>query len=122
MIRLRKILHKMMYHDRANVYRAKLTMIGRTDDYTEEFELIHEQIPCKLSQYGKQLSAHRDDRSQKLTDDLRLCYDPEIVILPNDVVEINHQGQVWKLFAGEQFNYPTHTELSVRRRRESGQT
>ncbi|MBQ7705131.1 MAG: hypothetical protein IJT73_06885 [Selenomonadaceae bacterium] len=121
-MKLRKILHKLMYLDRVDVYRAKLTTIGRTDDYTTEFELIHEKIPCKLSQYGKTLYSHRDDTSQKLTDDLRLCYDPEIVILPNDFLVINHQGQEWKLFAGEQFNYPTHTELSVRRRRESGQT
>lgn len=121
-MKLRNILHKVMYKDVANVYRSKLTKIGRTDDYTTEFELIHEDIPCKLSQYGKTLYAHRDDRSQKLTDDLRLCYDPEIEILPNDFIEVDHQGQVWKLFAGEQFNYPTHTELSVRRRKEAGQT
>lgn len=121
MKKLQNLLHKIMYHDRANVSRAKLTTIGRTDDYTTEFELVHEQIPCKLSQYGKTLYSHRDDVSPKLTDDLRLCYDPDIEILPNDVVEIFHQGQVWKLFAGEQFNYPTHTELSLRRRKEAGQ-
>lgn len=121
-MKLRQILHKIMYHDRVDVYRAKLTTIGHTDDYTEDFELIHSQIPCKFSQYGKTLYAHRDDTSQKLTDDLRICYDPEIVILPNDILKISHQGQTWKLFAGEQFNYPTHTELSVRRRKEAGQS
>ena len=121
-MKLRNILHKFMYKDRADIYRAQLSTVGRTDDYTSEFELVYSDIPCKLSQYGKQLSAHRDDVSQKLTTDLRLTFDPEYQILPNDVVKIRHQGQEFKLFAGEQFNYPTHAELSVRRRKEARQS
>ena len=119
---LRNILHKFMYNARADVYRARLSKVGRTDDYVSEFELVYSDIPCKLSQYGKQLSAHRDDVSQKLTTDLRLTFDPEYQILPNDVIQIRQEGQEFKLFAGEQFSYETHAELSVRRRREAGQS
>ena len=118
---LKNILHKVMYKDTADVYRAKLEKVGRTDDYSRNFELIHEKIPCKLSQYGKDISAHRDDKSQKLTEDLRLTCDSEIEILPNDFLKVQHQSQEFELVAGVAFNYPTHKEISVRRRKEAGQ-
>jgi len=120
-MQLRKILHSVMYKDKCSVYRAVLTAVGKTDDYTEEYQAIYENIPCKLSQYGKTLYAHRDDISQKLTDDLRLTFDPEFDIRPNDFLKIQHGGQLWQLWAGEKFDYPTHSELSCRRRKESGQ-
>ena len=108
---LKNILHKVMYKDTADVYRAKLEKVGRTDDYSRNFELIHEKIPC----------AHRDDKSQKLTEDLRLTCDSEIEILPNDFLKVQHQSQEFELVAGVAFNYPTHKEISVRRRKEAGQ-
>ena len=118
---LKKLLHWLMYKDRATIYRAKLSTVGNVDDYTGELETIYVDLPCKLSQYGKTLYSHKDDTSPKLTDDLRLCYDPAFEILPNDFIVVEHEGQRWRLYAGEQFNYPTHTELSVRRRKEAGQ-
>lgn len=118
---LKQLLHKFMYHDTCNVYRAVEIEDGYVDSVSEDFELVYENIPCKLSQYGKQLSAHRDDRSQLITEDLRLTCDPEYVILEDDVVEVQHQGELFKLWAGTSFNYPTHKEISVRRRREAGQ-
>lgn len=120
-MRLRQILKRVMYRDEADVYRGRLVKLNGLDDYDEEMELVYEKVPCKLSQYGKELSAHRDDTSQKLTEDLRLTYEPEYEIQANDVLKIRHCGQEWELIAGEQFNYPTHAETSVRRRREAGQ-
>lgn len=119
---LRGLLHKFMYHDTANVYRAVKTQVGKTDDFETSWELVIADLPGKLSQYGKTLYAHRDDRSQKLTTDLRWCCDPDIEIKPNDLLNVQHQGQLWELVAGEEFNYPTHKEISVRRRKEAGQT
>lgn len=118
---LRKLLHHFMYKDTADVYRAQPVQIDGIDDFDIQMALIYEQIPCKLSQYGKELSAHRDDVSQKITTDLRLCYELEYEIQPNDVLKVTHRGQTWELIAGEQFNYPTHAETSVRRRKEAGQ-
>ena len=119
---LKSLLHKYFYHDRFDVLRAKKIKVGNTDDFDETWEIIYSNVEGHLAQYGKQLSAHRDDRAQHLTTDLRLTCDPEIEIKPNDYLRVNHQGQVWELVAGEEFNYPTHKEISVRRRKEAGQT
>lgn len=121
MVKFRQILNRFMYYDRANVYRAVHTKIGKSDDYTEEYRLVYEDVPCHLAQYGKELSAHRDDTTQKITEDLRLCFDPAVEILENDTVEVVHQGQTFTLHAGTAFKYPTHVELSLRRRKEARQ-
>lgn len=118
---LRGLLRDIMYKDRADVYRGVKIKVGLTDDFDEDWQLIYEQIPCKLSYYGKTITAHRDDRAQHLTTDLRLTCHPEIEIRPNDFVRVAHCGQVWELVAGEEFNYETHKEISVRRRKEAGQ-
>ena len=117
----KKILERFMYKDRCDVSRAQLTKIGKSDDTTRNFYTVYQQIPCHLAQYGKELSAHRDDVSQKITEDLRLCYDPIYDINENDVLTITHKGQTFTLFAGTAFKYPTHVELSVRRRKEARQ-
>lgn len=118
---LKQLLHKFMYHDTCNVYRAVAVEDGYIDSISEDFELVYENIQCHLAQYGKDLYAARDDRTQRITENLRLCYDPEYEILEDDVIEIQHQGQVFKLIAGTAFVYLDHVELSVRRRKEAGQ-
>lgn len=120
MVNFKKILERFMYKDRCDVSRAELIKIGKSDDTTRSFYTVYQQIPCALHQYGKELSAHRDDVSQKITEDLRLCYDPVFDIRENDVLTINHQGQAFTLIAGTAFKYPTHVELSMRRRKEAG--
>lgn len=117
---LKKTLERIMYKDRCDVSRAQFTKIGKTDDTSRSYYTVYSQIPCKLAQYGKELSAHRDDVSQKITEDLRLTYDPVYDIHENDVLDIVHRGQNFKLFAGTPFYYATHVELSVRRRKEAG--
>ena len=121
MQRLRQLLHQFMYKDKANVYRAVTNKTGWKSANDRAFETVYENIPCHLAQYGKELSAHRDDRAQLITEDLRLDCAPDIEILENDVVEITHQGQTFKLVAGTAFSYSTHKEISVRRRKEARQ-
>lgn len=113
----RKILHAIMYKDTCNVYRAKIIQIGRTDDYTTEFELVYEGIPCKLSQSHERSTFHNDDVSQKDTLNYVLYYLPEYQILENDLVEVRGQ----KFFAGSEFEYPSHKELQLKRRKEARQ-
>ena len=118
---LRGILHRVMYKDKATVYRAqKVLADDGSDDYEEEFAVIYEDIPCKLSQYNKELPAHIEDRAMILSLNLRLCCDPEYDIRPNDRVKVLHRGMMFTLVAGQPFPYPTHQEISVRRGKEAG--
>ena len=118
-MRLKGILHKVMYKDRADIYRHRRT-IRDTGAASSEPSLVYEGIPCKLSQYGKDILSHIEDRAAILSEDLRLCCDPGYVIRPNDVVKVIHQGQRFTLHAGQRFAYPTHQEISLRRRKEAG--
>ena len=119
--KLRGLLHKIMYKDVATIYRSVKVKDEKTGVSDFTFQLVYEELPCKLSQYGKELSAHRDDRAQHITEDLRLTCDPEIEILENDVADVIHEGETFKLVAGTSFNYPTHKEISMRRRKEAKQ-
>lgn len=120
--KLKNSLRKIFYSDSCKVYRATLEKVGKTDDYSRQFLPVYENIPCHLAQYGKDISAHRDDISQKITEDLRLTYDPKFSIKENDFLEVEHAGNIFKLVAGVEFKYLTHTELSCRRRKEGGQS
>ena len=114
---LRGLLYKYIYKDTAEIYRAVAV-----SDVVDDFELKKVgECAGKLSQYGHELATHRDDVSQKITNDLRWCCDSDIDIRPNDYLKINHEGQSFELFAGEKFSYPTHCEISCRRRKEAGQ-
>lgn len=118
---MRGILHRLMYNDRATIYRAQKSMADDgSDDYAEEFLPVYEDLPCKLSQYSKELTAHQGERAMTASINLRLCCDPEIDIHKNDIVKVMHQGQLYTLYAGTRFPYPTHQEISVRRNKEAG--
>lgn len=114
---MRKILERLMYKDVCRVYRAELVNIGKTDDYTENYNLIYEDIPCKLSVYHERPTFHNDDTSGKFTLNYMLYFSPEFEILENDLIEIRGM----KLFAGTAFIYPMHVELQLKRRRETMQ-
>lgn len=117
---LKGILHQVMYKDKATVYRAqKVLAEDGSDDYDEEFAVVYEDIPCKLSQYESELPTRAEDRAFTLSLDLRLCCDPEYEIRMNDIVKIQHRGQQFTLRAGQRFAYPTHQEISVRRTKEA---
>lgn len=114
---LNKILNKLMYKDVATVYRAEITKVGNTDDYTEKFNLIYERMPCKLAVYHERPTFHKDDVSAKMTLNYMLYYSPEYEILENDLIEVRDK----KFFAGTAFYFPSHTELQLKRRREGNQ-
>lgn len=119
----RDINAKLMYKDRATVLRAKLVQIGKTDDYTTEYDEVINDMPCRLSVSHERPTEHRDDVSQKQTYHYVLFYEDAYEILPNDVIKVNLRGgQSITLFAGNAFQYEIgHVELSVKRRKESNQ-
>lgn len=107
-------LAKWMYKDTVTVKRQ---VEAKDDDGADcyQVEAVYENLPCKLSQYGKELAAHETDRDYRLTEDLRVCLAPEYDILPNDIVEVHHRGQTFVMYASKAFKYATHQEISVRR-------
>lgn len=110
-----------MYRNKCNVMRAQFTKVGKSDDTTRSFRTEYEQIACHLGKAGKENEAHRDDTSEKLFYNLRLYCDPVYKIQPNDVLEVFHEGQTMKFFAGAVFEYPNHQEIECFRRLEAGQ-
>ena len=118
--RLKGYLHKIMYKDVATVKRS----VEYEDEYTGEskcgFKAVIENLPCRLCQY-KDIDADKNDRAQGIEWDFRLNCDPEVVIEEGDVVDVIHGGETFRLLAGTSFNYDTHKEISLRRRKEAVQ-
>ena len=118
---LKGILRRMMYYDRADVYRLRQVQAADgSDDYAEEETLVYEGIQCKLSQYGKDLTTSKTERAVSVFVDLRLCCDPAFDIRANDRVVVLRQGKRMEFVAGVSFPYPTHQEIVLRRRGEVG--
>ena len=118
--KLKRHLHEIMYNDVATVYRSVKVIEEGTGATDYEVQTVIEGLPCKLSQY-KDIYANQDDRVQGVDLDFRLTCDPEIVIEESDVVDVLHEGELFKLVAGTSFNYVTHKEISMRRRKEAMQ-
>ena len=118
---LKGILRRMMYHDRADVYRLRqIEASDGSDDYVEEETPVYEGIPCKLSQYGKSLTTDKTERATNVFIDLRLCCDPAVDIRANDRVVVLREGRPMEFVAGVSFPYPTHQEIVLRRKGEVG--
>lgn len=118
---LREVLHRLMYHDRADVYRLKnVQAADGSDDYVEEEAPVYAALPCKLSQYGKELTTTKTERATSVSIDLRLCCDTVIDIRENDRVVVLRHGRRMEFFAGVSFLYPTHQEITLRRKGEVG--
>ena len=118
---LKGILHRMMYHDRADVYRLQQVQAADgSDDYAEEEIPVYERLPCKLSQYGKELTTSKTERAVGVSIDLRLCCDPTVDIHANDRIVVLREGRRMEFVAGISFPYPTHQEIALRRRGEVG--
>lgn len=112
--RCKGLLHQHMYNDTVTVSRPMASTDDEgADDYTVAD--VYTDIPCKLSQYGKELQSGKNAREFSLSTDLRICLDPEYDIEPNDVLTITHQGQTFTLNAAQAFKYRTHQEISVRK-------
>ena len=112
-MKLKKLLYRYMYKDTATVYRCSESEDGPVDDYEET--AVYEDIPCKLSQYGKDLTLNATDMAPQVTENLRMTCDPAYDIEINDYVVIQHQGQEFKLNACQAFKYSTHQEITLQR-------
>ncbi len=114
----RTALMQYMYHDRVTVSRQMPVVDDEgADDYA--VQNVYTDIPCKLSQYGKELQGEKRPREYWLRTDLRVCLEPSYDIRPNDILTITHQDQTFVLNAAQAFRYPTHQEISVRREDEA---
>ncbi len=119
--KLQGLLNRIMYLDTATVYRLnKCLDDDGSDDYSEEETEVYVDIPCKLSQYGKEFSQDKTDKAVNLIVDLRLCCDPSYTILENDIIKVTHNGQNFIMNAGKRFVYPTHQEIPVKQVKEAG--
>ena len=114
---LRGILSSVMYNDTVTILRRQRVGNGDRSSRTTDVPL-YEDVPCKLSQYGKGLVTNKTQSTFNVTTDLRICLSPEYDVQPNDVMPIMHEGQKFTLYAGVAFRYPTHQEISVRRQKE----
>ncbi|WP_301963314.1 hypothetical protein [uncultured Megasphaera sp.] len=112
--RCRAALKRYMYLDRVTISRQMPVL---DDEGADSFAMtdVYTDVPCKLSQYGKELQSEQRDREYWLRADLRICLEPSYDIRPGDVLIITHEEQVFTLYAAQAFKYLTHQEISVRR-------
>jgi len=115
---LKGVLSSIMYTDTVTVTRQMPTIDDEGADGYKPTD-VYVNIPCKLSQYGKELQSSQEDRAFILKTDLRICMDPVYTIQPNDAMTIHHQGQIFVLYAAQPFCYADHQEISVRRKEEA---
>lgn len=107
-----------MYHDNVTVCRQTNTIDDEgADDYA--VQEIYSDIPCKLYQSGKPFTVQNTDRQVDIKTDLKLFLSQEYDILPNDILEITHNGQKFLLNAIKAFKYESHQELLVNRKDEA---
>lgn len=119
---MRLALSHLMYKDTMTIYRvSRVQADDGSDDYEESETPVLSDVPCKLSQYGKDLLMAKTAQAATVHIDLRVCCAPDIDIHEQDHLLVKHQGQTFELFAGTRFAYPTHQEISVRRVREAKQ-
>lgn len=119
---LKGILEQLMYKDTMTVYRvSRVQADDGSDDYEESETPVLRDVPCKLSQYGKDLLMAKTAQAATVHIDLRVCCAPDVDIREQDRLVVKHQGQAFELFAGTRFAYLTHQEISVRTVREAKQ-
>lgn len=119
---MRLALSHLMYKDAMTIYRvSRVQEDDGSDDYEESETPVLNDVPCKLSQYDKDLLMAKTAQAATVHIDLRVCCAPDIDIREQDRLVVKHQGQTFDLFAGTRFVYPTHQEISVRSVREAKQ-
>lgn len=112
------LLGKFMYKDLVTVRRS--TKLKNEDGgYEYKLQNVYENIPCKLSQYSTSTQSTPTDRALELSDDYRITLDPEYDLNPNDIAIVLHNGQKFSFDVIQPFKYPTHQEITVRRKREA---
>lgn len=119
---MKQVLARLMYKDTMTVYRvSRVQADDGSDDYEESETPALRDVPCKLSQYGKDLLMAKTEQAATVHIDLRVCCAPDVDIREQDRLVVKHQGQTFELFAGTRFAYSTHQEISVRTVREAKQ-
>nr|DAU96188.1 MAG TPA: hypothetical protein [Caudoviricetes sp.] len=117
-VQCKGLLAQYMYRDRVTVTRQEIAVDEEGADIFTTKD-VYKDIPCKLSQYGKSLQSEQDARAFVMRNDLRVNMDPAIIILPNDILTVTHEGQTLQLNAAQPFYYPDHVEVIVRRTEEA---
>ena len=86
-------LRRYMYCDRVTISRQIHVL---DDEGADNFAMtdIYTDVPCKLSQYGKEMQSEKRDREYWLRTDLRICLEPSYDIQPDDVLTITHEGHL----------------------------
>lgn len=117
-----KLLLHYMYKDILTVYRLeKVIADDFSDDYAGKPSTIYKEIPCKLAKYQRgRISEEKTARTTEYNIDLQVNLEPDKDIQENDILEVEHNGQIFRLRAGVAFKYPTHQEVSARDMKEVG--
>lgn len=116
------LLSTFMYKDRLAVYRLQKEVADDfSDDYEEKPYIVYKDIPCKLSKHTRSITQEQTARVTSYKLEFTLFLDPDKDIRENDILEIKHQGQIFKLRAGTSFKYSEHQEVNVFDSKEMGE-
>lgn len=112
---MKRLLKQFMYNDRMTVSRQVSSVDAEgADGYRSD--KIYNEVPCHLGIYEISLTGKQSDRSDRLTQRLRIDCDPQYDVQPNDILVIQTaSGQQFLLRAGKAFDYPTHKEINAER-------
>lgn len=108
-----RLLASLMYKDRCTISRQMAT----TDDIgATVYDLVdvYTDVPCKLGQSGQgSMSGTQTDSVFTVNNRLRLSLPPELDVMVNDIITIQHQGQTFIMRADTPFKYMSHQEIGL---------
>ncbi|NJE28216.1 hypothetical protein E0L01_05470 [Megamonas funiformis] len=113
---LQKYLDALMYKDKVTIKRSQIVLL---EDGSDKYNLteIYVDIPCKLSQNNRSILSDKNDRATSISEDYILTLSPNYELKPNDVAIITtNLNQKLILDIIKPFKYPTHMEVSVRKK------
>ena len=108
-----KLLASIMYKDRCTILRQMDT----TDDIgADVFEMVavYSAVPCKLGQTSQtSMNGVETDSVFTLKDKLRLSLHVDYDVMANDIIKVDHQGQIFTMRADTPFKYMSHQEITL---------
>lgn len=108
-----KLLASIMYKDRCTILRQMDT----TDDIgADVFEMVavYSDVPCKLGQTSQtSMNGVETDSVFMLKDKLRLSLPVDYDVMANDIIKVDHQGQLFTMRADTPFKYTSHQEITL---------
>lgn len=110
--KIKEMLKYRMYDDTMIVIR-QMPIIDEDGADTYSLDIVGESDFCHLSQSQKS-SLNITDSIAKYEQNMKVFTTPDIEILPNDILEVEHEGQKYKLRASLPFKYSTHQEIPVK--------